>query len=183
MTADGEYLNVRSEIHSQYDGSDAASVTSSEDQWGANIGEYNENHTQYPPPPPGLIPVPQHALANAKTIGENDLEAMLESGWDDRPSPNASTDYLHPSPQAPMHTPRYQLSDAPFTPGAGGYTPVARVAPHPSQSPVSPTRPTEGASSAVGGEWKTHVKRRSGGGQGPRAEYGPLGPLDPASKF
>ncbi|KAI0063696.1 glycosyltransferase family 2 protein [Artomyces pyxidatus] len=173
--AGDDYLGVRSDVHSQYDGSDSMSVTSSEDQWGPQIGEYNENNAQYPPPPPGLHHVPEHAIQNAKVIGENDLEAMLESGWDDTPSPFASTDHLHlAQPQPSSLAPRYQLSDGP----GPGYTPVPPV-----HSPVSPTRPSAGASSALGGEWKTHAKRRSGGGGAPRDAYGPLGPLDPGTKF
>lgn len=170
-----EYLGVRSEVHSQYDGSDTVSVTSSDDQWGHNIGEYNENNTQYPPPPPGLHSLPQQALQNAKVIGGDDLEAMLEAGWDDGPSPSASTDFLHPAPPLnATHAPRYQLSDGP--PANAGYSEVSRGHPPPVHSPVSPTPVTRGASSAVGDDWKTHVKRRSGGG---RTDYGPLGPLDP----
>ncbi|KAI0268794.1 glycosyltransferase family 2 protein [Gloeopeniophorella convolvens] len=174
IVGDQEFLGVRGEIHSTYDGSDTVSVTSSEDHWGPQIGEYNENNAQYPPPPPALHPPPLHALESAKTIDESDLEAMLESGWD--PSPSASTDHLHPAqPRPSTMTPRFQLSD-----GLGpNYTPVGQGPPN-TKSPVSPTRPTEGASSALGAEWKTHVKRRSGG---QRDDYGPLGPLDPGTKF
>ncbi|KAI0321088.1 glycosyltransferase family 2 protein [Amylostereum chailletii] len=167
-----EYLTVRSEVNSQYDGSDAASVTSSEDQWGSNIGEYNENNAQYPPPPTGLHTGPLQAMQNAKVIGADDLEAMLESGWDDLPSPNASSDQLTP---APSHVPpqvsptaaRYQLSDT--------MNPQSRMSPPPMRS--------AGKSSALEDGWKTHVKKRSGGGAGDRKDYGPLGPLDPGSRF
>jgi chitin synthase len=148
-------------------------VTSSEDHWGLQIGEYNENHTQYPLPPPALHPIPQHALESAKTIDERDLEAMLESGWD--PSPNASSDNLHPAqPRFPQPTVRHM--------GGPSYSPVGHHSPIHTKSPVSPERPSQGASSAVGHgqDWKTHVKRRSGG---QRNDYGPLGPLDPGAKF
>ena len=78
-------LTARSEVFSQYDGSDTVSVASSDDDhWGAQIGGYNENSVQYPPPPVGLMP---NAFASAETVAGSDLEAMLEVGFDDRPSP------------------------------------------------------------------------------------------------
>lgn len=182
IVGDQEYLGVRSEVHSTYEGSDTLSVTSSEDHWGLQIGEYNENNAQYPPPPPALLPAPQHALESAKTIDERDLEAMLESGWD--PSPSASSDNLHPaqSRPTPMSPPRLQLPSGRHM-GGPSYSPVGLHPPSQTNSPVSPERPPQGASSAVGHgqDWKTHVKRRSGGGQ--RSDYGPLGPLDPGTKF
>ncbi|KAF7790264.1 hypothetical protein EIP86_001217 [Pleurotus ostreatoroseus] len=156
MTANGELLTVRSEIHSQYDGSDTMSVTSSEDDhWGSQIGGYNENHPQYPPPPLGLM---SHALASAESIAASDMEAMLERGFDDRSS-NSSRG-----------------------PGGGnGYTPLARAGSPGVISPISPTRPIDGMSSAAE-EHRTHAKKRSGGRSGQR-NYGPLGPLDPSSPF
>ncbi|KAI9511145.1 glycosyltransferase family 2 protein [Russula earlei] len=178
LVGDQEYLGVPSEAHSSYDNSDAVSVTSSEDHWGPQIGEYNENNVQYPPPPPALHPIPQHALENAKTIDDRDLEAMLESGWD--PSPDASTDNLHLGQPQSSLSPRLPPGHL----GAASYSAVGHHHP-PSQvkSPNSPGRPPQGASSAVGHEqdWKAHVKRRSGGGQ--RNEYGPLGPLDPGVRY
>jgi len=87
---------LRAEIRSQYDGSDTLSLASSDDdQWGSQIGGYNEHNAQYPPPPVGLL-VPDHALNSAKTLDGAELEAMLEHGFDDRPPP----------------LPRYQLSDS-----------------------------------------------------------------------
>ncbi|KAI9066622.1 glycosyltransferase family 2 protein [Trametes sanguinea] len=169
LGANGE-LTARSEVYSQYDGSDTVSVASSdEDHWGAQIGGYNENSTQYPPPPVALMP---QALASAETIAGTDLEAMLEAGFDDRPShgrnmPDAS---------------RFQLSDGPK------YTPLSRAtSPGPRGTALSPTTPmTPGSvgavSSAVADEWKTHAKKRSGGRSG-KHEYGPLGPLDPSTRF
>ena len=179
VVGDQEHLNVRSEVHSSYEGSDTVSVTSSEDHWGPQIGEYNENSTQYPLPPPVLHPNSHHTLESAKTIDERDLEAMLESGWD--PSPNASTDNLHPAqPRPPQASPRIQLHDGRSF-GGPNYAPVGLPSSH-LTSPISP-QSVQGASSAVGHgqDWKTHVKRRSGGGQ--RHDYGPLGPLDPGTRF
>ena len=179
IVGDQEYLNVRGDVHSTYDGSDTVSVTSSEDHWGPQIGEYNENNTQYPPPPPALLPLPQHALESARTIDERDLEAMLESGWD--PSPNASSDNLHSaqSRSGPL-SPRLQLPGGRSV-GGPSYSPVGQPTSH-SNTTISP-QSIQGSSSAVGHgqDWKTHVKRRSGGGA--RHDYGPLGPLDPGTRL
>ncbi|CAL1707963.1 unnamed protein product [Somion occarium] len=160
--ANSDLLTPRHDVNSQYDGSDTYSVTSSEDDhWGAQIGGYNENSTQYPPPPVGLQP---NAFESAETVAATDLEAMLEVGFDDRPSPTTA--------RMPMETPRYQLSDS--RPG-NGYTPLTRAG-SPGVSPVTP----DGMSSAL--QQKGHAKKRSGGRSSAR-EYGPLGPLDPGTKF
>ena len=138
------------------------SVTSSEDEhWAAQIGGYNENSASYPPPPLGLH---LHASASGEGVSGSELESMLEHGFDDRPQHRGA-----PSPGAA----RYQLSDRP-----GGYTPLSRTA---ASSPVSPTGPVDGHSSAAE-QYRTHAKKRSGGG-GAGARYGPLGPLDPGSHF
>ena len=69
-----------------YDGSDTVSIISTDDdQWGAQIGAYNENSSQFPPPAVGLM-VDMNTVAAAETVGKAELEAMLEAGWDDRPS-------------------------------------------------------------------------------------------------
>ncbi|KAI0082019.1 hypothetical protein K474DRAFT_1586846 [Panus rudis PR-1116 ss-1] len=158
--ANSDLLTPRHDINSQYDGSDTYSVTSSEDDhWGAQIGGYNENSTAYPPPPVGLL---ANGFESAETVAATDLEAMLEVGFDDRPSPTT------PTSRAALNAPRYQLSDS-----GPGYTPLTRAG---SPGIVSPTTP-DGMSSAI--PPKTHAKKRSGG----RKDYGPLGPLDPGSRF
>lgn len=159
MTANGE-LSVRSDTYSQYDGSDTMSITSSEDDhWGTQIGGYNENHPLYPPPPVGLN---ARAMVSAESIAASDLEAMLEVGFDDG----------KPRSSKPMDG-RYQQGN--------GYTPLSRSTSPGRESPISPLRPTNAVSSARD-EHQTHAKKRSGGRSGPR-DYGPLGPLDPGSRF
>ncbi|KAH9940523.1 glycosyltransferase family 2 protein [Epithele typhae] len=159
---DNGELVPRNEVWSQYDGSDTFSVASSDDDhWGAQIGGYNENSAQYPPPPVGLTHAT--ALTSAETVAGEDLEAMLEVGFDDRLGM------------------RYQLADT-----GTGYAPISRTT-SPGLAgqadPLSPTTPeTGGLSTAVGSDWKTHAKKRSGGRSGTH-EYGPLGPLDPGSRF
>lgn len=178
LTANGE-LGARNDVHSQYDGSDTVSVASSDDDhWGAQIGGYNENSTAYPPPPLGLVP---RAFESAESVAGDDLKAMLEEGFDDGPTP--------PQSRAPSQAPRYQLSDRAPLQNPDGYAPLSRstspgLAPSRDHaiSPVSPIRSTDGMSTALGNDWKTHAKKRSVGRPGGH-EYGPLGPLDPSSRI
>ncbi len=171
---DGDFLSVRTDTRSQYDGSDTLSIGSSDDDhWGTQIGAYNEHNTQYPPPPIGLN-VPSQAIQNAKTVDAAELEAMLETGFDDQPTPPNST-----------YAPRYQLSDTgSSTQLAGvtgsGYAPLTRtVSPGPGNLPpsissaLSPTSPTMHLS----GEPSRPIRRN-----GPGERYGPLGPLDPSTR-
>lgn len=164
------YLTTRHEVRS-YDGSDTVSVASSEDDhWGTQIGGYNEHNPWYPPPPLALHT--EHASASGETLAGDQLEAMLEVGFDEGLSPNSSTTRL-----APRHHDRRQLHDSPVT-HSNGYTALSRA-----QSPTSPSAPRNGKAISSGvAEWKGHVKKRSGGRVDMR-EYGPLGPLDPGSRI
>lgn len=169
--------------------SDTVSVVSSndDDQWGTQIGAYNENASLFPPPPQALHRA--SLFEAAPTLGKDEMEAMLEQGFDDETTP--------PVPPLPMtQAPRYQLTDSP----AGGRSfqayaqvgrPSAASPPRHVTSPTSPLVTPNGTSSAIGGDFKTHVKKRSGsktqhdidaaGRFGSGTSYGPLGPLDPAS--
>lgn len=203
----GGNLGVRDNVYSQYgDGSDTQSIASSfqdDDQWGPQIGGYNENNPAFPPPPDVLIPKVE-VLNGAGTIGGDDLEAMLEVGFDDRrdgggdlhmQQQNASSTHL----LQPQNVPRFQLSDGGPSPSVSpqpyshqqSYIPVARseagvaVQPPP-RTVLSPTTPLtpgmgQGMSTAMG-ERQTHARKRSGG-HGGSPDYGPLGPLDPGSRF
>lgn len=187
----GGNLGVRSEVSSQYDGSDTVSITSSEeDTWGPQIGGYNENSSAYPPPPTGVLLPRGDVLKSAGTVDASDLEAMLEVGFDSEK--NMSRQNLLPaSSSSSTNLPRFQLSDRP--PGSFGsgnvrqYAPLSRMEGGPMMhaptvmSPVTPTGPNA-ASSAVGGA-QTHARRRSGGRGGPQDSYGPLGPLDPGNRL
>jgi len=188
FNSDGDFLSIRgADTRSQYDGSDTFSINSSEDDhWGPQIGGYNENNASYPPPPAVLHLEPE-ALQSAKTLGTADLEAMLEMGFDDRPEPDTNYQSVR-TPQGGTFAARYQLSDS--APQRGnGYAPLERsTSPSPRVlspiSPHTPLPPMNGVSSAVGGDRKTHMKKRSGGRSRPsRDEYGPLGPLDPGRKM
>lgn len=174
VAGEGELLSVRAfDARSQYDGSDTISVASSEDDhWGPQIGGYNENHTQYPPPPVGLL-LPRDQLQTAKTVGGAELEAMLEMGFDERRTPPTST-----------YAPRYQLQDGSTTQLANvngdGYAPLSRsISPGlgaPPSNVLSPTSPTINMSGEP-------PRGAPGGRNGPGERYGPLGPLDPAMRF
>jgi chitin synthase len=160
----GEFLSARADTRSQYDSSDTLSVFSSEDDhWGAQIGGYNENNAQYPPPPTGLLLPQNAALQHAKTVGASELEAMLETGFDAEPSRSSSPIGVQPN------TPRYQLSDGP----ARGYAPLTRDSPPIVGSPTTPTLTS-------GSEWSRESPR---GQRTPVQRYGPLGPLDPSGRF
>ncbi|KIO19050.1 hypothetical protein M407DRAFT_31299 [Tulasnella calospora MUT 4182] len=168
--------------------SDTVSLVSSndEDQWGTQIGGYNEHGTMYPPPPQGLNSPSMYE--GGETLGKEELEAMLDQGFDDTPPP------LPPLPGGMTQTSqRFQLSDGGYGKKSNnGYTQVGGHHPPPMQhitSPISPTVTPDGTSSAVDGERRTHVKKRSAGGKnmlespGGRRDdedYGPLGPLGPS---
>lgn len=177
--------------------SDTLSLASSEeDLWGAQIGGYNENSSAFPPPPPavGLVAGNPDLMASTTTLGDDDMEALLDSGFDDSPSQRSSTRYsrinrssVHPS------TPRYQLTDSLVAPPrdfqaypnpSPGPISARRSPPVPRErviSPTSPFVPVDGSSSAV--QWQSHAKKRSfgKGSNGSSGEYGPLGPLDPGT--
>jgi len=163
----GEFLSARADTRSQYDSSDTLSVFSSEDDhWGAQIGGYNEYNAQYPPPAPGLLLPHNAALQNAKTVGASELEAMMESGFETEPSRSSSPIGV------PAHAPRYQLSDGPAPQtgmNARGYAPVMRDS------------PTVG--SPTGSEWSRGSREGLRGQRTPTQRYGPLGPLDPSTRF
>ncbi len=161
--------------------SDTFSVVSSaeDDQWGTQIGAYNEHGPMYPPPPRALLT--QSVIENADVLGKDEMEAMLERGWDD-PEP---TPPVPPLPQGfqQRSAPRFQLSDAARD---NGYAQVGRdhvpPSPHQVTSLDSPTVTPNASSSAIGADYKTHVKRRSGSKtahDGLGGRYGPMGPLDP----
>lgn len=183
---------LRGDVGSQYDGSDTVSMASSdEDIWGGQIGTYNENSSQYPAPPPGILLPHQEMISTAKTVDKHEMAAMLESGFDDRPTQDSnpslasfsSTSRFLDASGAPAGTARYQLTDAPSSPRLdtqfaspprGGTRPSRQIV-----SPVTPEHPD------TGGDRRTHTKQWSAGrpGDNGRGRYGPLGPLDPGGQL
>lgn len=174
---------------------DTVSIISStdDDQWGTQIGGYNENGSMYPPPPATLHSPAPAIMESAQTLGKDELEAMLEQGWDDATPP------VPPIPKGiNQTTQRYQLTDAHGghggDGGAGGFNAYAPVGNTPRTSPATPRHVTipetplvspNASSSAVDGERRTHVKKRSGsksGGPNGYHEYVPMSPLGHSSR-
>jgi chitin synthase len=158
ISSENDLLSARNEARSQYgDGSDTHSVVSSEDDhYGPQIGGYNENNAQFPAPPVGLFGSGHGADGN-KMVGGAELEAMLESGFDDDESPQRT-------PTSAMYAARYQLSDNPSQ---------QRLMSYASSDSGSRTPPIQHR------PYGTRIEDRSRAGE----KYGPLGPLDPGEKF
>ncbi|ORX40470.1 chitin synthase 1 [Kockovaella imperatae] len=159
---------------SEYE-SDANSVFSSEeDVWGSEIGGYNENNPAFPPPPIALPPV--SFQDSSATLGQDEMAAILDSGFDDVP------------PQMPLRN-----GYAPALNPAQGYN--SRFSPHSRGSPFGqhyekgqyssfdppslPRVPHSASSISSSVDSRSgasgHAKKRSGGAGPDR--YGPLGPL------
>jgi chitin synthase len=177
VMGEGDLLGTRSDIRSQSDISDTFSVASSdEDHWGLQIGGYNEYNAKYPPPPM-VLHLPENTLQAAKTVGGAELEAMLESGFDDDPSPSPT-----PTPTPPRT--RYTLTDpSPHN----GYNPVSQNASTVHlQTTVSPITPTTVTGPGYDVPWQQNQALGPSRGppppRPPRQQYGPLGPLDPGTR-
>ncbi|KAG2131424.1 glycosyltransferase family 2 protein [Suillus bovinus] len=156
--SENDLLSARSEARSPYgDGSDTYSFVSSEDDhYGPQIGGYNENNAQFPAPPAGLLPSGHGADGN-KVVGSAELEAMLESGFDDDESPQRT-------PTSTMYAARYQLSDNPSQ---------QRLMSYASSDSGSRTPPVQHR------PYGPRIEDQSRTGE----KYGPLGPLGPGEKF
>lgn len=179
---------LKADMRSQYDGSDTMSLASDDDQWGTQIGGYNEHNVQYPPPPSGVL-IPEDRLESAKTLDGSELEAMLEMGFDDRPAAQSHAAYA----------PRYQLADGSTStvqlPGAGsGYAPLSNspasgIQPLPNVlSPTSPMMNMGRYAPPRNDDWAPRAgpggpNDSAGQRQATGERYGPLGPLDPSTGF
>ncbi|OAX34959.1 glycosyltransferase family 2 protein [Rhizopogon vinicolor AM-OR11-026] len=161
MTSENDMLSAPGDARSQYgDASDTHSVVSSEDDhWGPQIGGYNENHTQFPAPPVGLF-ASGHGADGAQVVGAAELDAMLESGFEDESESPQRT----PTSSSAMYAARYQLSDNPSQ---------QRLMSYASSDSGSRTPPVQHQ------PYGTRIEDRSRTGE----KYGPLGPLDPGEKF
>ena len=159
VTSENDLLSVRGGGGSQYEGSDTYSLASSEeDQWGQQVGGYNEGSTQYPPPPVGLFDVA--AAGEGGMVGGAQLEAMLDAGFDDEsPSPSPTRT---PMPSAFSPSQQHLMN----------YNAMSRSGSlESSQTPPSSSSPAP------------HHRDIHDFHQRPREAYGPLGPLDPGEKF
>ncbi|GAA5940695.1 uncharacterized protein JCM15063_006329 [Sporobolomyces koalae] len=114
-TRDGGSTYAESETASSYGGD--------EDRWGQHMGTYNEDSTGNIPPPVGLYSVEEGA-EDAETIHQQDLDIVLDQGWDESPPQSRNgfgSGYSTPSEQQhgygsrPPPPPKlYSLSDAPL---------------------------------------------------------------------
>lgn len=164
LSTDNDLLSVRT--GSQYDGSDTHSLASSDDDhWGLQIGAYNENSIQYPPPPVGLLPISEVA-SDGKVIDGAEMEAMLDAGFDDDPSPSPS--------RTPTSAPRYQLSDNPSQQHLMGFASMSRAGLYDGPSTPSASSSTSLTTPLNSAQSSDDRSRRR-----PGDVYGPLGPLDP----
>lgn len=193
--------------NSDYDGSDSGSMFSSgeDDQWGGQLGDYNENSSQFPPPPIAFDPLAAGGGfdSDGDVVDANDLDAMLDQGFDDPPHSANNNPFTNGNaynalgPQISVAPPqmsstrslagpnmqRFALTDdgggMPPPPLKGGGGASGYSTPNASYIPVSPSTPNSADSShstAVESRGKGgHVKQRSGGGS--KAGYGPGGPL------
>lgn len=166
VTSENDLLSVRG--GSQYEGSDTYSVASSDDdQWGQQVGGYNESSMQYPPPPVGLYDVA--AAGEGRMVGDAQLEAMLDAGFDEE-SPSHSPAR---TPTSSAFAARYQLSNNPSQQQLMGYDAISPSG----RLESSQTPPTSSFSLAP------HDRDVHDYHQQPREAYGPLGPLDPGEKL
>jgi chitin synthase len=194
---------------SEFDGDNSSLAPSEDDRWGAQVGGYNENSSQWAPPPATLMGPNMAILEGAETLGGAELEAMLDRGFDHRENRDSSTTMSSTGPFLDArHQSRFQLSDQgvimPPSNRFDAYAPVSSRTPSPGPQMTnypdigSPRSPTGGASPAI--DFQGHVKKRSNGGRlrndseeilrhtpgtSPTTslsqEWGPLGPLDPAT--
>jgi chitin synthase len=116
-----------------------------------------------------------HDLDSAETLDSQELEAMLEMGFDDAPT--------NPLPG----TTRYQLQDASSSSlqlsnvRGNGYAPLTPgQQPPPPNVVFSPTTPNGPSGPGRGPPRQATSPVRRGTGE---QRYGPLGPLDPATRF
>jgi chitin synthase len=175
---------------SEFNDNDSSSLAPSEDdRWGAQVGGYNENSSQWAPPPATLMP-DEHLLQSAETLAGDELEAMLEQGWDERPNRDNRDSSATMSSGGPFgdsisgrSQSRYQLSDQgvmmpppPTTGRFDSYAPLSTRTPSPGpgmqlshqqypemHSPMSPQGSNGGSSSAI--DFQTHIKKRSASGR------------------
>ncbi len=178
IQGDREFLVAPDWRRSQADWSDSHSLASSDDDhWGTQIGAYNEHSTQFPPPPVGLTRAKGPAFENAETVGGAELEAMLEMGFDERQT--------SPSPANSTYVPRYQLSDGSAPQLANihgnGYSPLTRTtSPGPLSSQYNPLLSSTPTSESG---HSRPIPPQAEGRARQAQRYGPLGPLDPSSRF
>lgn len=196
----GGFLTARHHSMAMSDWNDdtASIATSDEDQWGTQIGAYNENASQWAPPPVALLLPHQGVIQSAETLAGDQLEAMLEQGFEVPQRPSFSSNSAPSSPRRGPSGLRYQPNEGhSMTTSSSvtlaGYPPLRQdtnsatnlVGRGPLSPPGTPIGSTGAPSSwrERGGGERGSGERGSQegmmGGMSP-VEWGPLGPLDPA---
>ncbi|WWC91990.1 uncharacterized protein L201_006944 [Kwoniella dendrophila CBS 6074] len=173
---------------SDYESDSGSVFGSEEDVWGAEIGGYNENNPAFPPPPIALSSSSHyqqgyqngygdhHNDDDGQTLGMDEMNAILDSGFDDRPHLNSNPNLPQSSYKSnsnipsPLH--RHQHD---FTSSSQQYINGPKT---PENMPTSSNSVSSSIESRPQGHG--HTKRRSGGlnqQQQQARKYGPLGPL------
>jgi len=165
--------------------------TSEEDQWGTQIGAYNENESQWAPPPVALLLPHQGVIRSAETLGGEELEAMLEQGFEVPPRPSFGTNSTPSSPRRAPSGLRYPPNEGPTMMSSSSVTlpgyPLSRPDAASSSTNLmgrGPFSPSETSHSAPSSWRERNGEERASqegmiGAMSP-VEWGPLGPLDPA---
>lgn len=134
--------------------------------------QYNEHNPSFPPPPIALPP--QNMSEGGKTLGMDEMAAILDSGFEDPAPPAAFRSHPHPHP--PSH-PNGGYVSSPLNRAPISQPMTARPEYHQLHSDPSMPHSADSISSSIesraGGSG--HAKKRSGGAG--RDRYGPLGPL------
>ena len=191
----GGFLTARHHSMAMSDWNDdtVSIATSEEDQWGTQIGAYNENASQWAPPPVALLLPHDGVIQSAETLGGDELQAMLEQGFEVPLRPSFSSNSAPSSPRRGPSGLRYPPNEGPTMASSSpvtlaGYPPSRQdvvnsatnlVGRHPQSPPGTPIGSTSASSN-----WRERGGERASqegmmDGMSP-VEWGPLGPLDPA---
>lgn len=177
---------------------EGSEVDPEDDRWGAQVGGYNEHSSQWAPPPATLLLPGEEVIQSAESVGGDELSAMLERGFEDRPHRD-SQGTMSSGPFSDRHQSRYLLVDGGAAPPSGrfeSYTPLSTRTPSPGphavlysemHPPASPSMNALdwGGHHSFGGRSRTESEEglmrgaSTPGSSTPAAEWGPLGPLDP----
>lgn len=142
--------------------------------------QYNEYNPAFPPPP---LAIPASDPTGGHTLGQDEMAAILDSGWDEPRSqfqpPQPRQNGYAPSPlqrgayTPPEPTTRYATQNGGYE--VGSYVPIESPR-APGQTPNTGDSISSSVDSRLGGSG--HAKKRSGGrAMGDKDRWGPLGPL------
>lgn len=194
--AAGGFLTARNHSMAMSDWNDdnVSVSTSEEDQWGTQIGAYNENESQWAPPPVALLLPHQGVIRSAETLGGDELEAMLEQGFEVPTRPSFGSNSVPSSPRRGPSGLRYPPNEGPAMMSSSSVTlpgyPLSRpdagssstnlMGRSPMSPPGTPLIPNSAPSSWKERNGSEHGSQEGMIGATSPVEWGPLGPLDPA---